>query len=169
MSNKVTSRSNNENKAKENKQNNTGASTSKPTVVNTNAKMAFIFSMIGGIFASLSSVCGKIVVDSSFLSSLISQTQIDLVIRAISISGIFISTTMQWRYAAKAMDLSTNSLSSTVITTASNFFFTAFFGWLFFKETLSIVWWIGASFIMFGLFLMNLDSNQQLEKEKKKQ
>ncbi|KAN0055859.1 hypothetical protein ACTA71_011746 [Dictyostelium dimigraforme] len=144
----------------------------KPLVNSTNLKLSFIYSLIGGVFASLSSVCGKVALDSQFLSQFISSENIELITRAISIGSIFICTTMQWRYAAKGMDLANSTLTSTVITTSSNFFFTAFFGWLFFQEQLSLKWWIGALFIMFGLFLMNADQEQietnKSEKLKKK-
>ncbi|KAK5576442.1 hypothetical protein RB653_007586 [Dictyostelium firmibasis] len=145
----------------------------KPLVNTTNLKLSFIYSLIGGVFASLSSVCGKVALDSQFLSQFISSDKIELITRVISIASIFICTTMQWRYAAKGMDLANSTLTSTVITTSSNFFFTAFFGWLFFQEQLSFKWWVGALFIMIGLFLMNADqdeieTNQKSEKLKKK-
>ncbi|KYR01441.1 hypothetical protein DLAC_01421 [Tieghemostelium lacteum] len=129
-------------------------------------KRSFIFSVIGGLFASLASVFGKIVVDATFLSNFFSQDTTQWLLRAISISGIFISTTLQWRYAAKGMDLAYSTLTSTVITTASNFFFTAFFGWLFFKETFTYTWWVGASFITAGLLLMNSDNVELPPKSK---
>ncbi|EFA84851.1 hypothetical protein PPL_01844 [Heterostelium album PN500] len=131
-----------------------------------NKRYAFILALIGGIFASLSGVFGKIVVDSKFLSTFISQDKIDYALRAISIGGISLCTTMQWRYSAKSMDLS-SSLSSTVITTASNFFFTAFFGWLFFHDSLSAQWWVGATLIMIGLYFMNADANENEVIQKK--
>ncbi|GAM20288.1 hypothetical protein SAMD00019534_034630, partial [Acytostelium subglobosum LB1] len=134
--------------------------TSKQTSIQKNRKYAFVLALIGGVFASLSSVFGKIVVDTNFLSLYISQEKVDYAIRLVSFAGIFICTTMQWRYSAKSMDLS-SSLSATVIATASNFFFSAFFGWLFFKEFLAPQWWIGATFIVTGLFLMNADSEKQ--------
>ncbi|EAL73464.1 hypothetical protein DDB_G0268022 [Dictyostelium discoideum AX4] len=168
-----TKKSNNEIKKSINKDNKIKNEEKKPLVNTINLKLSFIYSLIGGVFASLSSVCGKVALDSQFLSQFISSDNIELITRAISIGSIFICTTMQWRYAAKGMDLANSTLTSTVITTSSNFFFTAFFGWLFFKEQLSFKWWIGAFFIMFGLFLMNADqdkieTNQKSDKLKKK-
>ncbi|EGG21452.1 hypothetical protein DFA_01336 [Cavenderia fasciculata] len=49
------------------------SSSRKKTTSSSSSSEAFILSLIGGIFASLSSVFGKIALSSSFLSSLISQ------------------------------------------------------------------------------------------------
>ncbi|EGC30903.1 hypothetical protein DICPUDRAFT_157307 [Dictyostelium purpureum] len=166
---KKTSVSKNKNSKNDDEQTSKSVKTKTSNNLKTNLKLSFIYSMIGGVFASFSSVCGKIALDSTFLTQYVSSDQIDLIARVIGFASIFICTTMQWRYAAKGMDLASSTVTSTVITTSSNFFFTAFFGWLFFKENLSLKWWLGASLIMMGLFFMNSDDiNEQKEKPKNK-
>ncbi len=77
----------------------------------------------------------------------------------------------------KSMNLST-SLSATVVNTSLNYFFTvsfpsyslivkALFGLLIFGESLPIGWWMGASLILIGLFLINKGTPEVVGESKK--
>lgn len=57
------------------------------------------------------------------------------------------------------MDLSPSTVISVVSATASNFFFSGVFGFLFFSEPLALQWWLGATLIMSGLLIIQSRSH----------
>lgn len=55
----------------------------------------------------------------------------------------------------KALRYSRTSVEAMVTNTAANFFFTAIFSRVLFGEFLTLVWWVGTLFILFGILLMH--------------
>ncbi|GLV46587.1 hypothetical protein CBL_13344 [Carabus blaptoides fortunei] len=62
-----------------------------------------------------------------------------------------------WTFYVKALHSSDSTLSATVASTASNYIFSALFGFVLFNEATSLLWWTGMSFVLFGLILMVRD------------
>jgi len=56
------------------------------------------------------------------------------------------------------------TVTATSATTTVNFLFSGFAGWILFGEMLSLSWWLGISFIIAGVLLLNSD---QIDEKRK--
>ncbi|KAG7336205.1 hypothetical protein KOW79_000898 [Hemibagrus wyckioides] len=81
---------------------------------------------------------------------------------------LFSSNAVMWTFFAKALRHSSSSAQATVTTTASNFISSAFLGYGIFGESHALLWWVGISLILLGLFLLHGSSlkDQQLDVKK---
>lgn len=68
---------------------------------------------------------------------------------------IILFNSIMWTLFAKALQRSKTSVEPVVITTATNFFFSALFGFIFYKETISLMWCMGATLIIIGLITIS--------------
>ncbi|KAL3275789.1 hypothetical protein HHI36_020533 [Cryptolaemus montrouzieri] len=104
------------------------------------------YAFFAGICAAAASVFGKLsglpTLDNSFILRLLCFTLM-----------IFLNGCV-WTLFVKALHQSESSLLATVVSNASNFLFSTLMGYIVFRETTSMLWWIGLSFILFGLFLV---------------
>jgi len=73
------------------------------------------------------------------------------------VCGLVLSNILMLRSFSKALQDSETTLQASVVNTASNFIFTAFIGFLAFKEQLSLFWWCGTSCIIIGIYLLGTD------------
>jgi drug/metabolite transporter (DMT)-like permease len=120
-----------------------------------------------GICASFSSVLGKLTFTSEIDKNpmfilvptisnaipFISPDNAFLGLRVLSmVLNIVLTVFMMGFFAQSLQHMST--LTATVLNVSANFIFTAFCGWLIFSETLTLQWFIGANFIMVGVFLI---------------
>lgn len=96
---------------------------------------------------------------SFYLISILDCDQIVSYIRIICFGMIFLCNALMWTLFVKAMQKCSSTVEATLINTASNLAFTAILGYLLFAENLSLLWWIGMSFIVIGMCLIMQDSD----------
>ena len=78
---------------------------------------------------------------------------------------MLISNAMVWRYFVKGLHSTDSStLVPTVISTASNFIVSAVLGAIVFKEPTNWLWWVGATMIVSGLYLI-VSEDEKVEKK----
>jgi len=132
------------------------------------------YAILAGASAASASVFGKLAMDSSVIHGFVQSIpndnlfpieQVEYVLRAICFAMIFAANAFMWNFFVKSMNLS-SSLNATVINSSLNYFFSAFFGYLIFGEPLSLSWWLGASLILFGVFLITNGSKKNDAKDK---
>mmetsp|Transcript_28010 Transcript_28010/g.39482 ORF Transcript_28010/g.39482 Transcript_28010/m.39482 type:complete len:147 (-) Transcript_28010:68-508(-) len=126
------------------------------------------YAALAGVSAALASVFGKLAMTS--LSTVLSDSSLDiknhlptiltietleLVIRVFCFAMIFVMNSIMWSFFVKSLNLASNTVSATVINSSTNYFCSALFGFLLFREHLEESWWFGASLILIGLFLIN--------------
>ncbi|KAF7708782.1 transmembrane protein 42a [Silurus meridionalis] len=68
---------------------------------------------------------------------------------------VFSSNAVMWTFFAKALRHSSSSARATVTTTASNFISSAFLGQMIFGESHALLWWVGISLTLLGLFILH--------------
>ncbi|KAG2381817.1 hypothetical protein C9374_006201 [Naegleria lovaniensis] len=102
----------------------------------------FFNSVVAGFFACLSSVCGKMMSDSSSWMVFVMYFVLNIALTAFAI----VFQTRALRHLS--------TLSATATNLASNFIFTSVFGMLVFGEILTLRWYIGYAVIMFGLTMI---------------
>ncbi|XP_002739189.1 uncharacterized protein LOC100369684 [Saccoglossus kowalevskii] len=144
--------------------------------------VGFSLALSAGICAALASTCAKLAMHSGAVAELCyivkrKHDTLQLVIpdcdsialsmRIISFCMVFIFNAVMWTLFVKSLRKCTSSLEATVINTASNFFFSAFLGMVLFGETLSLVWWFGASLIVIGLLFIHKGTAEDEDLNKK--
>lgn len=79
------------------------------------------------------------------------------------------SNAVMWTFFAKALRHTSSSARATVTTTASNFISSAFLGYVIFGESHALLWWVGISLTLLGLFILHGSSlkDQQFHMKKK--
>ncbi|KAM7358006.1 uncharacterized protein ACRADG_003131 [Cochliomyia hominivorax] len=82
---------------------------------------------------------------------------------------MILSNLLNWRYFLKALQLSEQTLTVTVLTAASNYVISFILGSLIFKEPLTFLSVLGSTFIVLGLWFLCADKLDDKEKEKKGQ
>jgi uncharacterized membrane protein len=119
------------------------------------------------------------------LHSMLNCDFLGIIVRIACIACIVISNALMWLFFVKSMTLS-NSLIATVWNNSSNLFFTvnpfsshsffsflsflvelfvkAVFGYLFFREPLTLQWSLGVLCIVIGLYFITTSSEDQKEK-----
>uniref|UniRef100_A0A7S4FGS8 EamA domain-containing protein n=1 Tax=Eutreptiella gymnastica TaxID=73025 RepID=A0A7S4FGS8_9EUGL len=125
----------------------------------------FSLGVVAGTFGCLSSVFGKLSVESdspSLLrwalleSAVLDGVALETVLmgaRVVSFGLNVICTALMWRYYIQAM-ASVTSAKASVVSTGTNFVLTALAGAVMFQEQLNWAWFIGAGLIVLGLFLI---------------
>jgi len=116
------------------------------------------WAIVSGCFASLASVFAKI-------ASRIDTVQFDatfFIWKAFWVSLVVISNMIMWKTFTTALARSSNTLTVTVLNSATNMIFTGIFGLVLFSEKVTVKWAIGASLLILGSVVMTA------EKKKKK-
>ncbi|KAI8872321.1 hypothetical protein GQ42DRAFT_119585 [Ramicandelaber brevisporus] len=80
-------------------------------------------------------------------------------LRAVFATLIFVSNAGMWATFTKALNKSSDSVSVSVVSSATNLIVTAILGFLVFGEPLSLLWAFGASLIFLGTILMGSNSS----------
>jgi len=117
-------------------------------------------SVISGFFAGLSGFFGKVSFDPDLAKTTFPSFALELNVRLLQsflVCGLVLSNILMLRSFSKALQDSETTLQASVVNTASNFIFTAFIGFLAFKEQLSLFWWCGTSCIIIGIYLLGTD------------
>ncbi|KAJ1879173.1 hypothetical protein LPJ66_011750 [Kickxella alabastrina] len=131
------------------------------------------FAILGGAFASLSSVSAKLAVNQQpgALTMLIHQLMpststnahlLSLISRAVMLGSIGLSNFFMWLFFTKALRYGDSTPRVMMLQTASNFAMTALCGVYLFGDVLSMQWWWGASLIAAGLVLINSEKSAEL-------
>ncbi|XP_064640625.1 transmembrane protein 42-like [Lineus longissimus] len=81
---------------------------------------------------------------------------------------IFLFNAIMWTCFVKALRGCNSSVEAVVTNTAANLFCTAIFGRVFYKETLSLMWWMGATLILVGLVVISQGGTSLVEDDKVK-
>ncbi|XP_077982116.1 uncharacterized protein LOC144437132 [Glandiceps talaboti] len=141
--------------------------------------IGFSLALSAGLCAALASTCAKLAMASQAVAQLCQSTKqnyntleyiipncegIALYLRMTCFAMIFIFNAVMWTLFVKSLRKCSSSVEATIINTAANFFFSAFLGMVLFGETLSLVWWFGASLIIVGLLFIHKGT---VEDEKK--
>ncbi|TMW44185.1 hypothetical protein DOY81_010737 [Sarcophaga bullata] len=79
---------------------------------------------------------------------------------------MILSNLLNWRYFLKALQLSEQTLTATVLTAASNYVVTFLLGFLVFKEPITWLSSLGSTFIVLGLWFLCDDKSKPKEKNK---
>ncbi|XP_015908978.1 transmembrane protein 42 [Parasteatoda tepidariorum] len=135
------------------------------------------FSLLSGLLAATASLCGKLSMAAEQTLSLCEQfmqhfypisshKELDYTYSPFCQNTLFwtrvgffiammLSNLLMWTLFSKALVVCSTTLEATVTNTAANFFFTAVFGQVFFRESLSFLWWMGTMLIILGLVIMH--------------
>ncbi|XP_062847400.1 transmembrane protein 42a [Trichomycterus rosablanca] len=81
---------------------------------------------------------------------------------------LFLSNAVMWTFFAKALRHSSSSARATVTTTASNFISSAFLGHVIFGESHALLWWVGITLTLLGLFILHGSFTQEQKVDVKK-
>ncbi|KAI9506049.1 pyridoxamine-phosphate oxidase [Coemansia spiralis] len=126
------------------------------------------FAIVGGIFASLSSVSAKLAVDqrtsiaTEALQKLLptaSSQLLSMATRGLMLAGIGACNFFMWLFFTKALRYGDSTPRVMLLQTVSNFVVTALCGVYLFGDALSMQWWCGASLIAVGLVLLNSEKH----------
>ncbi|XP_026480477.1 transmembrane protein 42-like [Ctenocephalides felis] len=106
------------------------------------------FAIICGTFASTSSLFGKAV-------SLVENNDYQgLFLKGVLICFMILCNMAMWTFYLKALNASCNTIVPTVTSAAANYILSALFGYYVFDESMSYLWWLGFLLIIFGLYLI---------------
>ncbi|MCI4373999.1 hypothetical protein PGIGA_G00001020 [Pangasianodon gigas] len=150
-----------------------------------------MYALLAGLFGALASSSAKLSLGASYLKELcdtavrtwaeeeeedsltpgVHTTACDWVhipLRLVCGLLLFSSNAVMWTFFAKALRHSSSSARATVTTTASNFISSAFLGHVIFGESHALLWWVGISLTLSGLFILHGSSlkKQQLDVKK---
>eukprot|EP00123_Amoebidium_parasiticum_P003626 comp14918_c0_seq1/m.11476 comp14918_c0_seq1/g.11476 ORF comp14918_c0_seq1/g.11476 comp14918_c0_seq1/m.11476 type:complete len:151 (-) comp14918_c0_seq1:402-854(-) len=143
-----------------------------------------VLALSAGLCAALASVAGKMSFDDHYLHNMFSYVMgmmleadvrddkqilhwVTRIGRVCSFGLMFGFNALMWTLFTKSLSKCSSTLEATVTNSAANFFFTALCGMVLFQETLPLLWWVGGSFVVVGLLLVNRGA-QALENETKK-
>lgn len=130
--------------------------------VSSSALRFFLFASIAGICGALSGVAGKAAVATDGIHQVgrvlgLQTTSLDswaaMLLRFILLGLNAVFTAQMWRYYLKSLSLGSTPVCQ-IVSTGTNFAASAFMGVLFFREEVSVVWAIGALFVVIGLALV---------------
>ncbi|XP_053489397.1 transmembrane protein 42a [Ictalurus furcatus] len=148
-----------------------------------------IYALLAGLFGALASSSAKLSLGASYLKDLCDSTVRKWTVEEDSLTSgvdttacewvhiplrlvcgllLFSSNAVMWTFFAKALRQSSSSARATVTTTASNFVSSAFLGHVIFGESHALLWWVGISLTLLGLFILHGSSlkEQQLDVKK---
>jgi len=107
-----------------------------------------LFAMIAGLFGALSGVFGKLTLSSAEGNVLGSALPWWTRMIFFALNGV--CTAQMWRYYLKALRFGPTPACQ-VSSTGSNLCFSAVMGYLLFGETVTTLWFVGASCVVVGL------------------
>ncbi|CAI8021608.1 Transmembrane protein 42 [Geodia barretti] len=77
-----------------------------------------------------------------------------LALRVGSFILLFLSNAVMWALFVRALQGCGSTVEAAVANSGSNFIFTALFGIFLFGESVSLMWWFGASLVVLGLVVI---------------
>uniref|UniRef100_A0A0B6Y8D3 EamA domain-containing protein n=1 Tax=Arion vulgaris TaxID=1028688 RepID=A0A0B6Y8D3_9EUPU len=137
----------------------------------------FACAVQAGVCAALATVCGKLALTSTVTSQIVEdiclyanntfgfalpvliKDELTLGSQLVAVAGIIFFNALMWLLFTKSMHMCTSTLEATACTTSSNFFFTAVFGKVLFREQLGILWCIGSLLMVLGLAVLHRSSS----------
>ncbi|KAJ1940787.1 hypothetical protein FBU59_003704 [Linderina macrospora] len=132
------------------------------------------FAILGGTFASLSSVSAKLAVaqNTTTLTTALHQimpkldpTLLSLFTRALMLVAIGACNFFMWLFFTKALRYGDSTARVMMVQTVSNFVVTAVAGVYLFGDVLSMRWWCGATLIAVGLTCLNSEKHVDFVRE----
>ncbi|KAJ1932583.1 hypothetical protein EC988_009410 [Linderina pennispora] len=126
------------------------------------------FAILGGTFASLSSVSAKLAVaqNTSLVSSALHEMMpkldislLSLLTRFVMLAAIAACNFFMWLFFTKALRYGDSTVRVMMVQTVSNFAVTALAGVYLFGDVLSMRWWCGATLIAVGLTCLNSEKH----------
>eukprot|EP00696_Hemimastix_kukwesjijk_P004082 gnl/Hemi2/15023_TR5071_c0_g1_i1.p2 gnl/Hemi2/15023_TR5071_c0_g1~~gnl/Hemi2/15023_TR5071_c0_g1_i1.p2 ORF type:complete len:153 (+),score=52.39 gnl/Hemi2/15023_TR5071_c0_g1_i1:46-459(+) len=79
-----------------------------------------------------------------------------LLLPGLLFGGMLLCNVVMVNVLAKSLNRTDSTASSMLLNNAANFLLTALLGWLFFRETLTRTWLVGAGLMLIGSFLINI-------------
>lgn len=119
----------------------------------------FLHCLLAGCFASSAGISAKLISSSSLPTPFISP----YIRTGLCVTSLVICNILMWLNFTTAMQ-GMRTVTATSATTTVNFLFSGFAGWILFGEMLSLSWWLGISFIIAGVLLLNSD---QIDEKRK--
>ncbi len=119
------------------------------------------------LLISYSSISGLLAcVVSVFMKLAFNLESINIITRILLIILSLLSNTFMWIVYSKSLQLSSNTLLANSLNKFSNFLFTTTSAYLLFNEQLSIRFFIGLSFILFGILIISNASTRTVDKKR---
>lgn len=84
---------------------------------------------------------------------------------AISFGIMLVLNAIMWTFYTKAMQEKGGTLVATVVSSGTNYTVSALLGSVVFGETTSLIWWMGMSLVVAGLFVVNHEQTKVDKKE----
>ncbi|KAK3729572.1 hypothetical protein QZH41_017188 [Actinostola sp. cb2023] len=113
-------------------------------------------------FAMSPELLRNVICDNVFIYSIIGATRngrhcqwVVMFFRVFFFSLVFVFNALMWTLFVKSLRKCSSTAVATVTNTGSNLVCTAILGIVFFGETQTMKWWIGASMIIMGLVLIH--------------
>jgi len=135
-----------------------------------------LFALFSGTCAALGSLFGKIafgnhdLIDHMMVTingMVLDMFDIDVplyyvgyICKTMVLLLFIVSNVLMWLFFSKAMALSTSTVEATVVNMAANFIISGFIGRICFGEHASILFYVGLSFILLGLFIILSNQNK---------
>ncbi|XP_065361203.1 uncharacterized protein LOC135954887 [Calliphora vicina] len=142
-----------------------------------NALQKYRFCFLAGLCAAGGSFFGKLpsflkdsklyVEDIALLPASVQTYGAFVLYQGLPIVLMILSNLLNWRYFLKALQLSEQTLTATVLTAASNYVVSFVLGSLVFKEPFTLLSILGSTLIVLGLWFLCADTQGLTGKEKK--
>ncbi|XP_064393569.1 transmembrane protein 42-like [Halichondria panicea] len=139
------------------------------------ASGGFSLSVCAGLCAALASVNSKLALDQNGTTiklavpcNWLSKQNcffMVIVLRCVCVILMLVFNAAMWALFVRALNRCSSTVEAAAVNSVSNFFFTAVFGKLLFGEVLALLWWLGASVILFGLVMINYGSSDQVTQQ----
>ncbi|XP_075160497.1 uncharacterized protein LOC142233452 isoform X1 [Haematobia irritans] len=123
------------------------------------------YCFIAGCFAAGGSFFGKL---PSFLESVDCHYAVFVIVKILPLVAMILCNVLNWRYFLKALQLTEQTLTATVLTSASNYIVSFILASTVYKEPITILSTLGTTFIVMGLwFLCDEPKGKNTEKKTK--
>ncbi|CAG9765533.1 unnamed protein product [Ceutorhynchus assimilis] len=114
------------------------------------------YAVFSGICAASAGAFGKL--------SGLDAFQDFLILRLIFFVSMILCNAAVWTLFVKALHQSSSSFVATIVSSTSNFLFTAILGYFLLGEITSTLWWTGMAFIICGLMFIVSDDDVACKK-----
>lgn len=107
-----------------------------------------MYAMTAGLFGGLSGAVGKM--------SVTDDHSLGVIVRVLFFAANGVCTAQMWRYYLKSLSLGPTAICQ-VLNTGTNFAVSALVGIVFFGETITTLWLVGAMMVVAGLAIIATD------------
>ena len=115
--------------------------------------------LLAGCFASSAGISAKLISSPSLPTPFMSPH----IRTGLCVTSLVICNILMWLNFTTAMQ-GMRTVTATSATTTVNFLLSGLAGWVLFGEILSLSWWLGISFIIGGVILLNADQIEEKSK-----